>query len=172
MRTDLELPRAVFLLIACSLLAVAGCSREEESGPLDTPAPSSEPAVATAVDSPVTVARLLQVGEHVFPEARAGVFSVCGLEGNFERCPYTDRLKARLSELNATLCRCQNPSQTRSMTAEVADFGGVLYVALFNGSQSYMLKIVKEGGRLLVDDQACIAGGAETSIYVTANPCR
>lgn len=173
------------ILIACS---------DSDSEPANPPGPSPTPSLGdtsptpgtseasptrgagasspTPVSTePVTVARLMEVGEQVFPLAPSGVYGVCGAGGNVEACPFTERLKSRLTEARATLCRCQNPSTTRTMSAEVADFGGVLYVVLYEGSQTYMLTVVNRDGRLLVDDQTCHGQGPETSIYETLAPC-
>jgi hypothetical protein len=115
---------------------------------------------------------LLAIGEQVFPRHSSGVYAVCGVSGDTQACPYTDRLRDRLADAGATLCRCQNPSMTRAMSAEVTDFGGVLYVVLYDGSQNYMLTVVNRDGALLVDDQICHGAGPETSIYNTVAPCR
>jgi hypothetical protein len=60
--------------------------------------------------------------ELAFPKvSEQPVYGVCGADLNFSACPYSDRLKARLTELRETLVRgAQNLSTTRQMTAEIA----------------------------------------------------
>jgi len=182
MRLANGLSRLALAVRMAALLAILliGCSRadrEPSPTPLSTlratdpSGPSGPTTTPVTPATPVSVQRLMEIGEQVFPVQPSGVYGVCGADGNLQACPYTDRLQNRLREASATLCRCQNPSVTRAMSAEVADFGGVLYVALFNGSQSYMLTIVNQDGRLLVDDQSCLGRGAATSIHLTVAPC-
>jgi hypothetical protein len=128
-----------------------------------------------AVFSPVpqiTEQELLAIGDLIFPASASGnVFGVCGLSGDLSACPVTPRLAQRLQGAHATLCRCQNPSQTRTMTASAGSVGGTIQVALYNGTITYQLAVVRENGRLLVDDQTCAGGGADTSIYQSLAPC-
>jgi hypothetical protein len=86
-------------------------------------------------------------------------------------CPYTDRLKARLTDLRQTLIRAQNPSDTREITAEIMSPNvGIAHVKLFRGRQALDLWVVQQGQALLVDDEIC-AGRKETSIYATFVAC-
>jgi hypothetical protein len=57
------------------------------------------------------------------------------------------------------------------MSAEVTDFGGVIHVALFNGSVNFDLRVLNQNGRLLVDDQTCMGRGPESSVYQTLALC-
>lgn len=171
------------LLIASIIIACSG-GDAAETAPTPTPslAPVNEasptPAPVETAPTPgssqaVSVAQLMELGEQVFPSALpSGVYGVCGASGDVEACPFTDHLRTRLKEAGATLCRCQNPSTTRVMSAEPADFGGVLYVVLYEGTQTYMLTIINRNGQLLVDDASCHGGGPDTSIYKTVAPCR
>jgi hypothetical protein len=158
-----------FVVVAWVLMALAfaGCG-DDDGEPADTPAGST----ATSPGGGVTVARLMEVGDQVFPySAQGAVYGVCGASGDLTPCPYTERLKARLMEARATLCRCQNASQTRVMSAEVTNFGGVIHVALFNGSVNFDLRVLDQNGRLLVEDQTCMGRGPESSIYQTLGLC-
>ena len=86
-------------------------------------------------------------------------------------CPYTDRLKARLTELRQTLLRAQNLSTTREITAEMmSPVVGIAHVTLFQGRTKLDLWIVQRDERLLVDDEIC-AGRKDTSIYATFVTC-
>jgi hypothetical protein len=115
---------------------------------------------------------LVAVGEEVFPfQSQFGYYGVCGVDGNLSNCPYTDRLRQRLTQESATLCRCQNPSQSREVSAQVSGSGGVVAVTLWDGRVTYDLEIVSVGGRLLVDDETCHGQGADTSIYQTLAAC-
>jgi hypothetical protein len=114
----------------------------------------------------------LAIGEQVFPfQAEFGYYAVCGLDGNLSSCPYTERLRSRLTQAKATLCRCQNPSRTRVLSADMSDSGGMIYATLFDGRTTFALKVVREHGQLLVDDETCRGGAANTSIYETIAPC-
>jgi hypothetical protein len=77
----------------------------------------------------------------------------------------TDRLKAHLTAQRMTLCRCQNPSDTREITAESSHTGGVAHIKM--GRIGFDLIIVNVAGKLLVDDEYCLGKGPSTSIYVT-----
>ncbi|HET9016611.1 MAG TPA: hypothetical protein VFN57_13510 [Thermomicrobiaceae bacterium] len=145
--------------------------------PTATSRPSPSPTPTQAVATPgtpagmVTVAALVAVGEAIFPAAPDGnAYIECSNGGNvYEACPITSRLKQRLQQVMVTLCRCQNPAATRTVTADVTATGGVIHVDY--GSQRFDLIAVQQGGRLLVDDQRCRVGGPSTSIYSTVNPC-
>lgn len=115
---------------------------------------------------------LISVGEQVFPfQAEFGYYGVCGVDGKLSNCPYTDRLRQRLTQESATLCRCQNPSPSRTISVQVTGSGGVVTVTLQDGRVSYDLHVVSEGGRLLVDDETCHGQGPGTSIYQMIAPC-
>jgi hypothetical protein len=120
----------------------------------------------------MTKQEIVALAETVFPnEAQYGYYGVCGVDGNVSLCPYTDRLKARLTELRATLTRAQNPSLTREITAEIlSPNAGIAHVRLFQGREQLDLWVVRRGDALLVDDEIC-AGRKDTSIYATFVPC-
>src|SRR5213082_1531259 len=72
------------------------------------------------------------LAEQVFPKVgEQGAYAACGADGNMSACPYTDRLKARLTELRQTLLRAQNLSTTREITAEMmSPVVGIAHVTL------------------------------------------
>jgi hypothetical protein len=153
---------AAFLI----LLFATGCS--DDSG--SSPTPPAAEATATP-DIPVTPQELLAVADLIFPASSGNMYGVCGANGELSRCPVTARLAARLQEARITLCRCQNASDSRAMTATPAANGGTILVTLFRGSISFELTAVRENDRLLIDDQVCAGRGAETSIYRSAELC-
>ena len=130
------------------------------------------PVTAPAPPGSVTSQQITALAETVFPnEAQYAYYGVCGVDGNVTACPYTDRLKARLTELRATLTRAQNPSQTREITAEIlSPNAGIAHVRLFQGRMTLDLWVVRRGETLLVDDEIC-GGRKDTSIYATVVSC-
>jgi hypothetical protein len=57
-------------------------------------------------------------------------------------------------------------------TATPAGPGGVAHVVLgYQTPLRFDLVIVRDAGRLLVDDQLCTGGGASSSIYVRTGGC-
>lgn len=155
--------RLIGLLALLTLtLVLVACSSSEASNPPEGPV---EPAAASE-------AALREVGERIYPQAAQFVFyGVCGSNGDLSTCPLTERLAQHLKASGLTLCRCQNPSETRSITVEPKDSGGITRVSLFGGKVSFDLHVVNVDGRLLVDDQTCTGKGVETSIYTSAAPC-
>ncbi len=167
-------------LVLISLTAVffIACSGEDDKA-ADSPAVvgttasvSTSAAVATAV--PVaTSAELLAIAEQMFPQ-RVGQFGVefvpCGLQS----CPITERLRQRFSSITGVkanmICRCQNFSDTRTITVEATPTGGIAHVVLFRDSWKMDLIIVRSGDKLLVDDTAC-TGKPGTSIHTSTTPC-
>ena len=150
----------VFAAVAASLSACGPSQLASGVGSTATP-PGS-----------MTKQQIVALAETVFPkEAQYGYYGVCGVDGNVSLCPYTDRLKARLTELRVTLTRAQNPSLTREITAEIlSPNAGVAHVRLFQGREQLDLWVVRRGEALLVDDEIC-AGRKDTSIYATFVPC-
>ncbi|HLF78120.1 MAG TPA: hypothetical protein VJB57_11600 [Dehalococcoidia bacterium] len=154
------------LVVALAIGAlILSCGGSEEPKP-----------VATA-----TAAELQAVAERMFPESRGqfGVeFNPCdsgfGGPGGLQSCPITERLRQRLESLkgrNANMiCRCQNFSDTRTITVEATTTGGLAHVVLFRESLKLDLIIVRFGDKLLVDDTAC-TGKPGTSIYESTGPC-
>lgn len=149
------------LSIVAAVLTACGSS-PSTGGPGPTPVPTTS----------LTAQEITALAEQVFPKvAQYGYYGVCGVDGNLSACPYTDRLKARLTELHQTLARAQNPSDTLEVTAEImGPNAGVAHVKLFQGRQTLDLWVVKQGQSLLVDDEIC-AGRKDTSIYATFVAC-
>ena len=103
--------------------------------------------------------------------SRGSTTSFCGLDGNLTSCPYTDRLKARLTQTRETLGRAQNPSDSRTIRPKITGpDSGVAHVLMFDGRQAMDLIVVEEAGRVLVDDETC-AGQPSTTIYGTPVAC-
>ena len=127
---------------------------------------------ASAASGSVTTQQITALAEQVFPKASdQPAYGVCGADLNFSACPYTDRLKARLTEQRETLLRAQNLSTTREITGEVTSAdAGIAHVKLFQGRQAMDLYVVREGNTLLVDDEIC-AGRKDTSIYAKFVAC-
>ncbi|HEX6548894.1 MAG TPA: hypothetical protein VF134_09150 [Candidatus Dormibacteraeota bacterium] len=128
------------------------------------------PVHAGAPNGSITTAAVQAMAEQTFPLVPAyGYYGVCGLTGDVSGCPYTPRLKARLAELKATLCRCRNPAPTLQVTATVTGANtGVAHVKY--GSETFDLAAVRQNGQVLVDDETC-AGRRSTSIYETLVAC-
>lgn len=178
--------RAGFALAALALVLVVAGSALVFSGQLSPGSSAGQApgkgrpdgpgvAVPTPIPSPpadlsFTAGEMTAVADNVFPLVQPyGYYGVCGLNGDASSCPYTARLKARLAELKATLCRCQNPSPTRAITADPA--GHTVDVVMYSGGADYRLILVRSpDGRLLVDDEQCGAR-PETSIYLGLTAC-
>ena len=155
--------KLILVGFAAVAVALSACGPSQSTGrPDTTPAPSD--SVATQ--------QIAALAEQVFPKVgEQGAYAVCGADGNVSACPYTDRLKARLTELRQTLLRAQNLSTTREITAEMmSPVVGIAHVTLFQGRTKLDLWIVQRDGRLLVDDEIC-AGRKDTSIYATFVAC-
>jgi predicted small secreted protein len=158
----------VLFVVVAAVLSACGPSQS-------TGGPSQSTGTPTSTPSPpgsVTTQQIAALAEQVFPKAaRHPFYVVCGLDGNVSGCPYTDRLKARLTDLRQTLARAQNPSDTREITAEImSPDAGIAHVKLFGGRQTLDLWVVKQGQALLIDDEIC-AGRKETSIYAKFVAC-
>ena len=161
--------RRLILVLATGLLVAACGGAAAGAGVAAPPVPSS-PA-ATAAAGPASAAELAAVAEAVFPNIQDySYYGVCGVTGDVADCPYTDGLKARLTDLKQTLLRAQNPSPTREIAAWPTATGGVARVTLFGGRQAVDLVIVRQGDQLLVADETC-AGRPETSIYADFTAC-
>lgn len=176
----------VFRLSVLVALAVtlAGCGYR--SGATAAATGTSRPAPSASPTNAATAQQLVALGEQVFPQISqaqasrngwtAGLYWDCSIDANslgsdYSSCPFTDRLKARLSQRPLSLCRgCFTGSPTRSIRAEPSPRGGVIYVTLFNGSQRLELLAIRQGGQLLVDDELCANGDVSTSEY--ADPTR
>lgn len=155
--------KLIIVLFAGVAAVLSACGPSQSTaGPAATPSPSGS----------VTTQQIAALAEQVFPKlAQAGYYGVCGLNGNLSACPYTDRLKARLTEVRQTLARAQNPSNTREITAEImSPDAGIAHVKLFRGRLALDLWVVRRGQTLLVDDQIC-AGRKDSSIYAAFPRC-
>lgn len=153
------------LIVVAVVLAAAVLSACASNGLADRP-----PASATS--SSVTTQQITALAEQVFPKAsEQPAYGVCGADLNFSACPYTNRLKARLTQRRETLLRAQNLSTTREITGEVTSAdAGIAHVKLFQRRQAMDLYVVRQGNTLLVDDEIC-AGHRDTSIYATFVTC-
>ena len=155
--------KLIVVVFAAAAAAVSACGPSQSTG-----APASTPSSSDSVRTQ----QIAALAEQVFPKAsEQPAYGVCGADLNFSACPYTDRLKARLTELRVTLLRAQNLSTTREITAEImSPEVGIAHVTLFQGRTKFDLWIVQRGGELLVDDEIC-AGRKDTSIYAKFVAC-
>src|SRR6202022_3900719 len=123
--------------------------------------------------TPLTKADLVKIAHEVF---KAPHSAECGRDRS--TCPITGRLEARIVQLTApravgpgpvaSFCRCQNGTQSMSVTPELTRDGGIAHVTLDYGlsvQTKVDLIVVKSNGRALVDDTQCTGGGPSTSIY-------
>jgi hypothetical protein len=149
------------------VVAVAAATALSACGPSISTATSGTPTSGS-----VTGQQIVALAEQVFPKvSEQPAYGVCGADSNFSACPYTDRLKARLTQQRETLLRAQNLSTTRGITGEVTSAdAGIAHVKLFQGRQAVDLYLVRQGNALLVDDEIC-AGRKDTSIYATYVAC-
>ena len=151
--------------IMAALILVPGILTACDAAPLAGSANS-----VGAGGSNITAQEIVAAAEQTFPKGDQS-YAVCGVDGNFSSCPFTDRLKARLADTRENLGRSQNPSDTRTVRPKVTGTdSGVAHVWLFDGRQAMDLSVVKQGGRVLVDDETC-AGQPNTSIYGTFTAC-
>ena len=130
------------------------------------PAPSAPPApVPGATAPPLTSADLQSLAAVTFPKVdKYGYYAVCGITGDLSSCPYSPRLKVRLTELRENLARAQNPSLSREITGEVTGSeSGIAHVVL-GGSDRIDLTVIRSGNGFVVDDETC-TGRPNTSIY-------
>jgi hypothetical protein len=105
-------------------VALSACGPSHSAGPGASP---------PATSASVTAEQIKALAEQVFPKvSEQPAYGVCGSDGNVSACPYTDRLKARLTELRVTLLRAQNLSTTREIKAEIlSQEVGIAHVNLF-----------------------------------------
>jgi hypothetical protein len=155
--------RKLIVVVFAAAAAAVSCGPSQSTG-----APASTPSSSDSVRTQ----QIAALAEQVFPKmGQQEAYGVCGSDGNVSACPYTDRLKARLTELRMTLLRAQNLSTTREITAEImSPEVGIAHVTLFQGRTKFDLWIVQRGGELLVDDEIC-AGRKDTSIYAKFVAC-
>lgn len=131
------------------------------------PSPSASP-----LGKLFNVKQLDDLAAAVYPKNRYGYWAPCDESGNESACPFTPRLQAQLTALRTTACfGCQAPSYTYAATASPT---GYVKVVMFEDTQTYSLVVVREGGRLLVDDLiwACPNGGGESvyAMHLTGGP--
>jgi hypothetical protein len=156
--------KCIVVGVAAVAVALSACGPPQSTG---------GPVTTSATSGWVTTEQIVALAETVFPkEAQYAYYGVCGGDANVSACPYTDRLKARLTELRGTLLRgAQNPSLTREVTAEImSPNAGIAHVRLFQGRMTLDVWAVRRGEALLVDDETC-AGRKDTSIYTAFVAC-
>ena len=155
--------KLIVIVFAVVAAALSACGSSQSNG-----TPTSTPSSAGSV----TTQQITALTEQVFPKvSEQPAYGVCGADLNFSACPYTDRLKARLTELRQTLLRAQNLSTTRETAPEILSQNvGIAHVKLFQGRTSLDLWVVRRGQALLVDDEIC-ASRKDTSIYATFVAC-
>lgn len=153
------------IVLMAGLAALAACGQPAAAG---VAGGKGEPGVGVPVQS-ITAPEASALADQVFPLIRPyGYFGVCGSDGQTAACPYTERLKARLAATQTTLCRCQNPSSTREIKAGSGP--GAVDVLMYGGSVSYRLLLVRQDGKLLVDDELC-GDRPQSSIYLALSAC-
>ena len=155
--------KSIVVLIAGLATVLSACGSTPSTGQFST---------GRGQSGSVTTQQITALAEQVFPKLSSGaLYGVCGLDGNLTACPYTDRLKARLTDLRQTIARAQNPSDTRAITAELMGTEvGIAHVKLFQGREALDLWVIQRDGTLLVDDEIC-AGRKDTSIFAAFVSC-
>jgi hypothetical protein len=98
-----------------------------------------------------SAAELLSVIQATFVEDPPGFFEACGPRES--RCPLTDRLRQRLTELNSSLCRCDSKSPTLGYTPVEGEDS--VSVTLFRGDLNIRLHVKRTADGLRVDDLTC-----------------
>ena len=101
-----------------------------------------------------------------------------GGPSRYTHCPVTQRLNDRLIDVFSGFLSAPEPLgggqdpewATESISAETGGTGGVAHVALAKPNSApsrYDLIIIRQGGKLLVDDVYCTGADAKTSsIYL------
>jgi hypothetical protein len=159
----------------CSIAIVAALAACDSGTPTSITPTGTTPSVpvATPAAPPVpTVTVLVEVGQNIFPKILpAGDYGICGLTSpDASECPITQRLRQRLVEARTTLgWGAQNPSTTRTITAEVIGNGGVAHVVLFGGRTHIDLVILFDTGLWRVDDEVCTSATVPVSIYAATS---
>jgi hypothetical protein len=155
--------KLIVVVCAATAAALSACGQSASEG---------GPASSTTPSASVTTQQITALAELVFPKSsEQPAYGVCGADLNFSACPYTDRLKARLTQQRETLLRSRNLSTTREITGEVTSAdAGIAHVKLFQGRRAMDLYVVRQGNASLVDDEIC-AGRKDTSIYATFVTC-
>jgi hypothetical protein len=164
--------RALFLIGAAAVLAACGSAAPvaQSSAAVNSPGSSSpaSPASSSSAASPATAsisaADVTTVAREIFIGVNGGECRTI--------CPLTDRLSARVAQLEqppavgpgplAPFCRCQNVGDP-VVASEITATGGVAHVVL--GSIKIDLIMVDANGSLLVDDTQCTGAGSGSSIY-------
>src|SRR5882762_5059866 len=156
----------VVVALSFTVVAIGGALAVSGSGSPQVPAP--------------TVPALEAVGAQVFPKDPTHPYyvecvnlpenGVAPPRGNdYNACPLTDRLRARLVQKQTHLCPCElNPSTTREINAQPRPGGGRLTVMLYQGHAQIELIVVSIAGKLLVDRQPA-KGSFETGADTAAD---
>lgn len=153
-----------FRLLAVSALCLSACSS----------------SLSSAEASP-TAADLVKVAAEMYP-FQGFRYVACdntyGGPSRYSRCPVTQRLNDRLTTVFSgfvsapePLGGAQDPEwAAQSISAEASGTGGVAHVALAKPNSApsrYDLVIIRDHGKLLVDDLYCTGADPKTaSIYV------
>jgi hypothetical protein len=180
MRIDRHAFRLLLVVMSATAVSCANLAGAPPPAATSSATATAAPLPATTSSAPTTsaasasAADLVAVAKLIYPyDAQYGYYTVCGANGDLSRCPVTDRLKAYLTQKQMTLCGCQNPAPSMDATATSTGPGGVAHVTL--GYQPtpvrFDLIIVRDGGRLLVDDQQCTGVGPSSSIYTRTAGC-
>jgi hypothetical protein len=178
-------PTVLFAVLAAVVLAVlAACGGGQTTSPgrvgssaVSGSAASQAPAqdAGSLSSPPLTKDDLVKIAHQVF---KAPHSAECGRTRS--SCPITGRLEARIIQLTAPpasgpgpvapFCRCQNGTQSMSVTPELTHDGGIAHVTLDYGlsvQTKIDLVVVKSNDRALVDDTQCTGRGPSTSIYAS-----
>jgi hypothetical protein len=168
---------ALSLLVSACGTGTGSASRTPTPGR----ATASPAAAGTPVPGPTPDLGQVQAMMYwVFPPGGSATACYTGL--SFDRCPFTDRLRARLGAVagSATasgigpVCRCQNGYRSASVRAEVIAGRPVAHVVLTSGPSSTFRidwAFVKSAGGWLADDSYCTAVGPASSIYAGFSAC-
>jgi hypothetical protein len=180
-------PRALPLIALA--VALGACSNPMTGAPASptpaatvTPSPTPTPIPSpTIVNGQIVVSNLDPDGAAVvagilYPSTGSG----CNANGKYEACPVTDGLAQRLDSnpLRAAdpLCRCQNPYQSRTITATPlpeGNPGAIAHVVLdFGGSTAKLdVTVLQTATGWYASDTSCTGQDAQaTSIYAAAPP--
>ena len=171
-------------------IALAGCTNPLQSAshsptstttPTATTTPTPVPS-PTLVNGRIVVSNLDDNGAVVV----AGILyppsgAACGLNGSYDSCPVTDGLAQRLDanplKQTEALCRCQNPYQSRTISATPlpeGNPGATAHVVLdFGGGTTVKIDVtvLRTPNGWFASDTSCTGQDpTATSIYATAPP--
>jgi hypothetical protein len=176
-------------------MVLSGCASNSLSstGGSATPSPSSSQSptpspTPTPIPSPTTVNGRIVVSSLDDNGAAvvAGILyppngGTCGANGNYDSCPVTDGLAARLDanplKQAEPLCRCQNTYQSRAITTEplpAGNPGAIAHVVLdFGGETTVKLDVtvLRTADGWFASDTSCTGqDSGTTSIYASSPP--